>query len=70
LQLKVHHWCRWQLTLVSNGKNLRIIFNLIFKFATGVVDTGGKFTAVVVDTGVTAGAPWLANISANFRKKF
>ncbi len=35
------------------------------KFATGVVDTGGNFAAGVVDTG---GAPWLANISANFRK--
>jgi hypothetical protein len=35
------------------------------KFAAGVVDTGGKFAAGVVDTG---GAPWLANISANFRK--
>ncbi len=29
-------------------------------FATGIVDTGGKFA--------TGGAPWLANISANFRK--
>jgi hypothetical protein len=46
------------------------------KFATGVVDTNGKFAACVVDTewqfaaGVveTGGAPWLANISANFRK--
>ncbi len=35
------------------------------KFAAGVVDTGGKFASGVVDTG---GAPWLANISANFRK--
>ncbi len=33
-------------------------------FAAGVVDTGGKFA-----TGVVGGAPWLANISANFRKK-
>ncbi len=32
---------------------------------TGVVDTGGKFATWVVDTG---GAPWLANIFANFRK--
>ncbi len=38
---------------------------MVAKFATGVVDTGGKFAASVVDTG---GAPWLANISANFRK--
>ncbi len=35
------------------------------KFAPGVVDTGGNIAAGVVDTG---GAPWLANISANFRK--
>jgi hypothetical protein len=40
-------------------------------FATGVIDNksenGGKFGTGVVDTG---GAPWLANIFANFRKKF
>jgi hypothetical protein len=30
-------------------------------FATGVIDTGGKFAAGVVDTG---GAPLLANFSA------
>jgi hypothetical protein len=49
---------------------------VVAKFATGVVDTGGKFAAGVVDTGSnfatgvvdTGGAPWLANISANFRK--
>ncbi len=38
------------------------------KFAIGINDTsgiGGKFTAGVVDTG---SVPWLANISANFRK--
>jgi hypothetical protein len=46
------------------------------KFAAGVVDNGGKFAPGVVDnegkfaTGVidTGGAPWPANISANFRK--
>ncbi len=46
------------------------------KFATGVVDTGGNFAAGVVDTGGNfaagvvdaGGAPWLKNISANFRK--
>jgi hypothetical protein len=46
------------------------------KFATGVVDTGGNFAAGVVDTGSklatgvvdTGGAPWLSNISKNFRK--
>ncbi len=37
------------------------------KFTVGVVDTDSKFTTGVVDTGR---APWLANISANFRKKF
>ncbi len=36
-------------------------------FATGVVDTSGKFAAGVVNTG---GAPWLANTSVNFCKKF
>ncbi len=49
---------------------------MVEKFATGVADTGGKFTTGVVDTGGnfaagvvdTGGAPWLANISANFRK--
>ncbi len=48
------------------------------KFAASVADTGGKFAAGVVDTGgkiatgvvATGGAPLLANISANFRKKF
>ncbi len=34
-------------------------------FAAGVGVTGGKFATSVVDTG---GAPWLANISVNFRK--
>ncbi len=38
---------------------------MVDKFATGVADTGDKFDTGVVDTG---GAPWLANISANFRK--
>jgi hypothetical protein len=40
---------------------------LVAKFAPGVADTGRKFATGVVDTG---GAPLLANISANFRKKF
>ncbi len=38
---------------------------LVAKFAGGVFDTGGKFAPGVVDTG---GAPWIMNISANFRK--
>jgi hypothetical protein len=37
------------------------------KIFASVVDTGGKFATGVVDTG---GAPWLANISANFLKQF
>ncbi len=37
----------------------------VAKFAAGVVDIGGKFATGVTDTG---GAPWLANISKNFRK--
>jgi hypothetical protein len=81
------------------GLRSLILFPL---FATGVIDTGGKFAAGVVDTGGklppvtlttaanlppvsttqgkmvakfatgvvdTGGAPWLTNISANFRKK-
>jgi hypothetical protein len=35
------------------------------KFASPVADTGEKFATGVTDTGA---APWLANISANFRK--
>jgi hypothetical protein len=49
---------------------------LVAKFAAGVVDTSGKFATGVVGTtgkiasGVvnTNGAPWFANISANFQK--
>jgi hypothetical protein len=37
----------------------------VANFAASVVDTVGKFATGVVDTG---GAPWLANISVNFRK--
>ncbi len=43
----------------------KMLPKMVEKFATGVADTGGKFSTGVVDTG---GAPWLANISANFRK--
>ncbi len=50
---------------------------LVEKFATDVDDTGGKFAAGVIHTcgnfaaGIidTGGAPWLANIFANFQKK-
>ncbi len=36
-----------------------------WQVSTSVVDTGGRFVTGVVDT---SRAPWLANISANFRK--
>ncbi len=41
------------------------------KFAAGVNDTDDNFATSVVDTSgkfATSGAPWLANISENFRK--
>jgi hypothetical protein len=52
------------------------LVKMVYKFAAGVADTGGKFATGVVDNGGnfaagvvgTGGAPWLANISANFRK--
>ncbi len=50
-------WYRWQICRWCRWYRRQ--------FATGVIDTGGKFATGVVDTG---GAPWLANISANFRK--
>ncbi len=50
-------WCRWQICRRCRWYRRQ--------FATGVINTGGKFATGVVDTG---GAPWLANISANFRK--
>jgi hypothetical protein len=40
---------------------------LVAKFAARVIDIGGKFAVGVVDT---RSAPWLANIYANFHKKF
>ncbi len=45
-----------------------------WQFATGVDDTGGKLAplsttlAKMVENFATGGAPWLANISVNFRK--
>ncbi len=42
---------------------------LVAKFAAGVVYTGGKFAAGVTGVVDNGGAPLLANISANFRKK-
>ncbi len=60
----------------NGGKFANGVADTDGKFAAGVVDTGGNFAAGVVDTcgkfatGVvdTGGAPWLANISTNFRK--
>jgi hypothetical protein len=40
---------------------------LVAKFAAGVVDTGGEVATGVIDT---VGAPLLANISTNLKKKF
>ncbi len=51
------HWYPWQICRRCRWYRRQ--------FATGVIETGGKFATGVVDTG---GAPWLANISANFRK--
>ncbi len=77
-QLKVCHWCqphRWQLERTLPPASLTPVANLppvsttlakmVEQFATGVADTGGKFVTGVV---YTSGAPWLANISANFWK--
>jgi hypothetical protein len=55
--------CRWY--PVANLPP--VAFDTGGNFATDVIDTGGKFATGVVDTG---GAPWLANISANFRKNW
>ncbi len=52
----------------QNRRELPSLGGGVSYFATGtagVVDTGGKFAADVVDTG---GAPWIAYISANLRK--
>jgi hypothetical protein len=38
------------------------------KFSAGILDTGGNFATGINDTSGTGGAPWLANISANFGK--
>ncbi len=57
---KICHRCRWY-----QGHICRRCGWYRRQFATGVIDTGGKFATGVDDTD---GAPWLANISANFRK--
>ncbi len=65
--------CRWKIC----HRYQTTLAELVAKFAAGVVDTGGKFAAGVVATSGkfatdvvdTGGAPWLANISVNFRKK-
>ncbi len=67
-QLKICHRCqrhRWQMEKTFKQKNFN---NFVWKWCKNlppVSRTGGKFATGVVDTG---GAPWLANISANFRK--
>jgi hypothetical protein len=54
--------------VVDNGsKFVDCGVNTSGKFTTAVVDTGGKFASGVV---YTNGAPFLANISANFPKNF
>ncbi len=50
----------------TGGKFAACVIDTSGKFAAGVVDTSGKFATGVVGT---YGAPWLANILANFRKK-
>ncbi len=45
--------------------NLLPVSTTLAKMVEKFADTGGKSATGVVDTG---GAPWLANISANFRK--
>jgi hypothetical protein len=47
------------------AKFAAVVVDTSGKFAAGVVDTSGNFATGVIDTG---GAPWLANISANFEK--
>ncbi len=64
------HCCQYlppvSLTPVANLPLISTtLAKMVEKFSTGVADTGGKFATGVVDTG---GAPWLANISADFRK--
>ncbi len=74
-----HRWqiCRWYCWHRRQiCHRYHMLAKMVEKFATGVADTGGKFATGVIDTsgnfvaGVvdTGGAPWLANISANFRK--
>ncbi len=38
------------------------------KFSIGVNDTGGKFFPFAISSNNTCGAPWAANISAIFEK--
>jgi hypothetical protein len=49
----------------TGGKFAASVVDTGGNFAAGEVDTGAKFATAVIDTG---GAPWLANISANFQK--
>jgi len=70
------HWCRWHPWQIYG----RCCWNR-WQFAAGVVDTGSKFALASTIPGVleakfgsdavdTGRAPWLANIPANFLKKF
>ncbi len=49
----------------TGGKFAGGVDDVSDNFFASVVDTGGKFATGVVDNGV---APWLSNISADFRK--
>ncbi len=68
--------CRWYQWQIDTG-----VVDTGGKFAASVVDTGGKFATCINNTSKTGrkicrrcrwcrGAPLLANISANFRKKY
>jgi hypothetical protein len=61
----------------TGGKFAAGVIDTSGKFADGIVDTGGKFASTTLaklvekfaSSGIdTGGAPWLANISGNFRK--
>ncbi len=71
------HWHRWQICHGCRRWQIAThVDDIGGKFAAGVVDTGSNFVTGIVDTdgkfatgGVdNSGAPWLANISANFWK--
>ncbi len=51
--------------VIDTGHRINNTSETLAKFATSVNNIGSKFATGVVDIG---GAPWLANISANFLK--